>query len=69
MIGVGELLLEDQSGQPFPAYMQSHIFRPLKMVQTQYGLPADFQHVMAMPYNLFGNPLPILRYNDLPPQA
>lgn len=60
-----ELMLEDQSGQPFADYMRSHIFQPLGMSHTQYGLPADYPHTMATPYDSLGKPLPLLRYNEL----
>jgi CubicO group peptidase (beta-lactamase class C family) len=60
-----ELLLEEQSGQPFEDYMQSHMFQPLHMNHTQYGLPSGDQNVMATPYDSLGKPLPILRYNEL----
>lgn len=60
-----ELLLEEQSGKHFEDYMQSHIFRPLHMNHTQYGLPSADKNVMATPYDSLGKPLPILRYNEL----
>ena len=60
-----ELLLEEQSGQTFEDYMQSHIFRPLQMNHTQYGLPSGYKNVMATPYDSLGKPLPLLRYNEL----
>ena len=60
-----ELLLEEQAGQPFEDYMQSHIFRPLHMNHTQYGLPSVDKNVMATPYDSLGKPLPILRYNEM----
>jgi CubicO group peptidase (beta-lactamase class C family) len=60
-----ELLLEEKSGQALTPYMQSHIFAPLHMNRTQYGLPADAAATMATPYDSFGKPLPLLRYNEL----
>ena len=60
-----ELVVEEISGQPFSAYMESHIFRPLHMLHTQYGLPGDFEKSMAKPYDVLEKPLPILRYNEL----
>src|SRR5271168_2501579 len=60
-----ELLLEEQSGLPFEETMQSHIFQPLHMNHTQYGLPAAGKNIMATPYDSLGKPLPILRYNEL----
>lgn len=60
-----ELVVEEISGQPFSAYMESHIFRPLHMLRTQYGLPGDFEKSMAKPYDVLEKPLPILRYNEL----
>jgi CubicO group peptidase (beta-lactamase class C family) len=59
-----QLLIEDVSGQSFPEYMKSNIFRPLKMSNSQYGLPYKFQDVMATPYDGLGGALPILRYNE-----
>jgi CubicO group peptidase (beta-lactamase class C family) len=60
-----ELLLEEQSGQTFEHYMLSHIFRPLHMIHSQYGLPSSDKKAMATPYDSLGRPLPLLRYNEL----
>lgn len=59
------LAIEDLSGQPFSAYMESEIFRPLHMLHTNYGLPRDFAKSMATPYDALEKPLPVLRYNEL----
>ena len=58
------LVIEEVSGRPFSAYMESQIFRPLHMLHTNYGLPPDFEKSMAKPYDALENPLPILRYNE-----
>jgi CubicO group peptidase (beta-lactamase class C family) len=60
-----ELLLEEQSGQHFEDYMQSHIFQPLNMNHTHFGIPSADKNAMATPYDSLGRPLPILRYNEL----
>ncbi len=61
-----ELLLEEKSGVAFTPYMQSHIFTPLHMNDTQYGLPvANAKDRLAMPYDSLGKTLPLLRYNEL----
>ena len=60
-----ELVIEEKSGQPYSTYMDSQIFRPLRMSHTQYGLPGDFEKTMAKPYDALERPLPILRYNEL----
>jgi CubicO group peptidase (beta-lactamase class C family) len=60
-----ELLLEEKSGQLFEDYMQSHIFRPLHMDHTRYGLPSADKDLLATAYDSLGKPLPILRYNEL----
>jgi CubicO group peptidase (beta-lactamase class C family) len=57
-------LIEDVSGQPFGAYMASEVFAALQMTQSQYGLPPR-RDSMATPHDAFGNPLPVLRYNEL----
>lgn len=59
------LVIEEVSGRPFSAYMESQIFRPLHMLHTNYGLPRDFDKSMAKPYDALEKPLPILRYNEL----
>ena len=60
-----ELVIEEISGRPYSAYMDSQIFRQLHMSHTQYGLPSDFEKTMAKPYDALEDPLPILRYNEL----
>jgi CubicO group peptidase (beta-lactamase class C family) len=60
-----ELVIEEVSGRPFSAYMESQIFRPLHMIHTIYGLPGDFDKSMAKPYDAVEKPLPALRYNEL----
>jgi CubicO group peptidase (beta-lactamase class C family) len=60
-----ELLVEEVSGQPFQAYMASHLFQPLHMTHSQYGLPSRFHDVMAVPYDSLGKRLAVLRYNEL----
>jgi CubicO group peptidase (beta-lactamase class C family) len=59
------LVIEEISGRPFSAYMESQIFRPLHMLHANYGIPTDFEKSMAKPYDALENPLPILRYNEL----
>jgi CubicO group peptidase (beta-lactamase class C family) len=59
------LLIEDVSGLAFSQYMQSRVFLPLHMTRTQYGLPKNFQSVMAKPYDSLEKPIPVLRYNEL----
>ena len=59
-----QLLIEDVSGQTFQEYMKSRVFQPLHMSKTQYGLPLQFQEVMATPYDGLGDGLPIVRYNE-----
>jgi len=59
-----QLLIEDVTGQEFPEFMKTNVFQPLHMSHTQYGLPRQFQEVMATPYDGLGDPLPILRYNE-----
>ena len=59
-----QLLIEDVTGQAFQEYMKANVFQPLHMSKTQYGLPPQFQEVMATPYNGLGDVLPILRYNE-----
>lgn len=59
-----QLLIEDVTGQSFQEYMTANVFQPLHMSHTQYGLPDQFQRVMATPYDALGNAVPILRYNE-----
>jgi CubicO group peptidase (beta-lactamase class C family) len=60
-----QLLIEEVSGQSFQDYIESRIFQPLHMTNSQYGLPANFRETMATPYDAFGKALPVLRYNEL----
>jgi CubicO group peptidase (beta-lactamase class C family) len=60
-----QLLIEEVSGQSFAEYMKANVFRPLHMLNSQYGLPPRFRDVMATPYDGLGSALPILRYNEL----
>jgi len=60
-----QLLIESVSGISFQDYMQAEVFQPLGMQNTWFGLPPDFARIMALPYGPFGEPLPILRYNEL----
>ena len=59
-----QLLIQEVSGQSFQEYMKEHVFQPLHMSNSQYGLPSKFPDVMATPYDGLGNVLPILRYNE-----
>jgi CubicO group peptidase (beta-lactamase class C family) len=60
-----QLLIEDVSGQSFQEYLKANVFQPLRMSNSQYGLPLKYQNVMATPYNGLELALPILRYNEL----
>lgn len=60
-----QLLVEDVTGESFTDHMHSHLFQPLGMGHTQYGLPTGFPSDMATPYDTLGKALPILRYNEL----
>jgi CubicO group peptidase (beta-lactamase class C family) len=59
-----QLLIESVSGLSFQDYMKAEVFKPLGMMDTEFGLPPDFAHIMALPYGPFGEPLPRLRYNE-----
>lgn len=60
------LLVEDVSGQPFQAYLESEVFRPLHLTHSRYAGPPAADSAMATPYDGLGNALPTLRYNELP---
>lgn len=51
-----QLLIEDVTGQTFKEYMKANVFQPLRMSHTQYGLPDQFQEVMATPTTDLGMP-------------
>ena len=59
------LLIEELSGQTFPDYMQTELFRRLHMTNSQYGWPPRKGLRPATPYDGFGAALPALRYNEL----
>ena len=59
------LLIEELSGDTFPDYMQSQVFRPLHMTDSRYGWPPPEESLRATPYDGFGAALPGLRYNEL----
>jgi CubicO group peptidase (beta-lactamase class C family) len=45
-------LVERVSGEPFPAYMREHVFRPLGMMRTRFYSPVELIPGRATPYHV-----------------
>lgn len=56
-----ELLVEEVSGQPFAAFMQDAVFRPLGMSRSTYEYLGDVEN-SAKSYDRSGRPAPLHRY-------
>ncbi|MBY0583529.1 MAG: beta-lactamase family protein, partial [Sphingomonas sp.] len=53
-------VIEKASGMPFDAYLQTHIFAPLKMTSTYFTVPQADAKRLVTGYFLFGaNPVPV----------
>ncbi|MBY0583019.1 MAG: beta-lactamase family protein, partial [Sphingomonas sp.] len=53
-------VIEKASGMPFDAYLQTHIFAPLKMTSTYFTVPQTDAKRLVTGYFLFGaNPVPV----------
>ena len=46
------LIVEGVSGEAFDGYMQKHIFTPLRMTQSTFGVSAPLSKDIAVPYSL-----------------
>jgi CubicO group peptidase (beta-lactamase class C family) len=60
-----QLLIEEVSGQTFQDYMRKQVLHPLGMKNSEYGWPPRDEKTAATPYDVFGKPVPSLRYNEL----
>jgi CubicO group peptidase (beta-lactamase class C family) len=56
-----ELLIEEVSGEPFPAFMRRRVFEPLGLVRATYGYLGD-QPTATRLYDREGEPAPAYRY-------
>ncbi|WP_268626438.1 beta-lactamase family protein [Paenibacillus alvei] len=51
-------IVEQVSKQPFGAYVQEHIFKPLGMTNSDFRLTSDITKHLAVPYNVMGEAIP-----------
>ncbi|KKO53109.1 penicillin-binding protein [Paenibacillus sp. DMB20] len=51
-------IVEQVSKQPFGAYVQEHIFKPLGMTNSDFRLTSDITKHLAVPYNVMGETIP-----------
>ena len=51
------MIVENVSGEPFEAYMQQHIFKPLGMANSSFVLNDKFKDQLATAYDAVHNPL------------
>jgi hypothetical protein len=56
-----QLLVEEQSHQPFSKYMQTEILNPLGLTHSTFDPPAHASPEMAVGYNSSGDPVPEYR--------
>lgn len=60
--GVLEVMIEDVTGQSFPAYMHEAVFAPLGMRRSAFGWPDSIRKHTATPHNLWSDTEPIRRF-------
>ena len=51
-------IVEQVSKQPFGAYVEEHIFKPLGMTNSDFRLTSDITKHLAVPYNVVGEAIP-----------
>lgn len=51
-------IVEQVSKQPFGAYVQEHIFKPLGMTNSDFRVTSDITKHLAVPYNVMGEAIP-----------
>ena len=60
--GVLEVMIEDVTGQSFPAYMHEAVFSPLGMHRSAFGWPDSIRQHAAAPHNMWADTSPIRRF-------
>jgi CubicO group peptidase (beta-lactamase class C family) len=57
-----EVMMEDVTGQSFPAYMREAVLAPLGMDRSAFGWPDSIRQHAATPHNLWSDTVPIRRF-------
>jgi CubicO group peptidase (beta-lactamase class C family) len=57
-----EVMIEDVTGQSFPAYMRESVLVPLGMDRSAFGWPDSIRQHAAAPHNLWSDTNPIRRF-------
>ena len=60
--GVLEVMIEDVTGQSFPAYMRKAVLARLGMNRSAFGWPDSIRQHAATPHNVWSDAIPIRRF-------